>query len=152
MVAEQVDHLPGLADRLLARATCVAPLQRKVLPEQQAGGVRGVVELEPGDVRVDSQQIEVGIDRELHVVEQLGGRRLGERHAGRSVVRAHREHALAVHGHLPVAQADLAKRGAEPPVVARRARDLDPHLDVTLRLVAEPPGPPARWVVDLDGE
>ena len=48
--------------------------------------------------------------------------------------------------------AQLAERGAEPAVVARHAVDLDRDLDVALRLRAEPPRPPARRVVDLDGQ
>ena len=52
VVAEEVDHLARLADGLLARPARVSPLEREVLPEQQAGGVGRVVELGPGDVRV----------------------------------------------------------------------------------------------------
>ena len=63
VVAEQVDGLARLADRLLADRAGVAPLQREVLPEEHAELVGGVVELGPGDVAVDPQQVEAGVAR-----------------------------------------------------------------------------------------
>ena len=112
MVAEQVDHLARLADRLLARAARVAPLQREVLPQQQPGGVGGVVELGAGDVGVDAQEVEVRVLGELDVAGELGRGRVGERHAGRAVVRAHQEDPLAVDVPLPVVDRHVPKRGA----------------------------------------
>ena len=153
VVAEQVDHLARLAHRLLAGAARVAPLQREVLPEQEAGRVGRVVELGPGHVRVDAEQVEVGVDRELHVAGQLRGRSPRRAPCGSALVRAHREDALAVD--RPAASRARGRRGTR--CASRRSSlgtpvDLDPHLDVALRLLAEPPRPPARRVVDLDGE
>ena len=65
VVAEQVDGRGRLPHGLLADAAGVAPLQREVLPEQQAGLVGRVVELGPGDVGVDPQQVEAGLARQL---------------------------------------------------------------------------------------
>ena len=62
VVAEQVDGLPGLAHGLLADRAGVAPLEGHVLPQQQPGLVGGVVELGPGDVGVDAEQVEPGVD------------------------------------------------------------------------------------------
>ena len=73
VVAEQVDHLPRLAHGFLAGAARVAPLQREVLPEEQAGLVGRVVQLGPGDVRVDAEQVEVRLDREVDVPDELLG-------------------------------------------------------------------------------
>ncbi len=61
MVAEQVDGCRRLAHGLLADAAGVAPLEREVLPEQQAGLVGRVVELGPADVGVDAEQVEPGV-------------------------------------------------------------------------------------------
>ena len=63
VVAEQVDRRGGLPHGLLADAAGVAPLQREVLPEEEAGGVGGVVELGSGDVGMDAQQVEPGLAR-----------------------------------------------------------------------------------------
>ena len=54
VMAEEVDELTRLAHSLLAHAARVAPLQRHVLPDEQAGLVGRVVELGPGDVGVDA--------------------------------------------------------------------------------------------------
>ena len=61
VVAEQVDHLAGLAHGLLADLAGVAPLEREVLPQQHPGLVGGVVELGPGHVGVDPEQVETGL-------------------------------------------------------------------------------------------
>ena len=130
MMAEEVDELPRLAHRLLAHAARVTPLQRHVLPDEQAGLVGGVVELGPGDVGVDAQEVEPGRLRQLDVARQLRRRRLGQLHARRAVIGALEEEALAVdaqhpslHPHLPQADPQAALV-AEP---AARCR-LDPHL------------------------
>ena len=67
VVAEELDGGGGLADRLLADAAGVAPLEREVLPQQQALLVGGVVELGPGDVGVDAQEVEAGVEGQLDV-------------------------------------------------------------------------------------
>ncbi len=103
-------------------------------------------------MRMDPEQVEVRLDREVHVANQLGAGRLGERHPGRAVIRAHREHALAVHAQLPVLDVDLAECRPQPAIVARHSVDLDNDLHVALGLRTQPPGPPARRMVDLDRE
>ena len=57
----------GLAHRLLADAAGVAPLQRQVLPEEQAALVGRVVELGAGDVGVDAEEVEAGVEGEVDV-------------------------------------------------------------------------------------
>ena len=91
----------------------VAPLQGEVLPDEHAELVRGFVELRPGDVTVDSDEVEAGLRGEHDVAAQLLGGRLAEGHARRAGVDALEEQPLtvdaedpAVHRHLPQPRAD----------------------------------------------
>ena len=81
MVAEQVDHRARLARGLAAHTACVAPLQREVLPHEQAELVGRVVQLRTRDVRVHAHEVEVRFLREHEVAPDLVDRRVGERHA-----------------------------------------------------------------------
>ena len=112
VVAEEVDHGARLAHRGLAHAPAVAPLQREVLPEEEARIVGGVVQLRAGHVGVHAQQVEVGVEREVDVAPHLGRGRLRQLHARRPLVRSHDEERLAVHLQLPPPPAHLAERGA----------------------------------------
>ena len=121
VVAEELDRRAGLADGLLAHASGVAPLEREVLPQEQPPLVGGVVQLGAGDVGVDAQQVETGVEGEVDVAGQLGRGGLGQGHAGGPLVRALEEEALAVDRGHPAPHADLAQAGAEPPLVRHGA-------------------------------
>ena len=112
MVPELVDGLAAWRTASLRIAAGVAPLQREVLPQQHAQLVGGVVQLGPGDVTVDAQQVEPGLAGQLDVVAELGRVGVAERHARRCQVRALDEHPLAVDREHPVLQHDLAQPGA----------------------------------------
>ena len=151
VVPEQVHHLARLAVRLLPGTTPVAPLEREVLPEEQSRRVGRVVQLGARDVRVQPEQVEVRVLREGDVVRELVRARLGERHAGRTLVGAHHEDRFAVHPPLPVPDLDVAEGRGQAPIVAADAVDLHPDLDVDARLAPEAPGPPARGPVHEEG-
>ena len=72
MVAEGVDRLARLANGLLADLAGVAPLQREVLQQQDPQLVGGPVQLVPGDVGLHAQDVEAGLDGELHVAPDVG--------------------------------------------------------------------------------
>ena len=81
MVAEHVDRRPGLA-RPPATATdrayphCSGKSCSSSMPEL----VGRVVERTRGDVAVDAQHVEPGVDRQLDVAPHLGRGGVGERH------------------------------------------------------------------------
>ena len=140
----------GLADGLLADASGVAPLEREVLPQQQALLVGRVVQLGAGDVGVDAEQVEAGVEGEVDVAGQLGRRGLGQGHAGGALVRALEEEALAVDRGDPARM-----RTWRRPVRSRRSSDTAPlalpsscsthlHGEVVQGRRAEGPGPPQR--------
>ena len=110
---------PACRDAWRADAAGVGAVQRHVLPHEQARLVGRVVQLRPGDVRVDAHQVEAGLHGEVDVAPQLGGRGLAERHAGRAEVGALEEQPLAVHRRHPAPHADRPQAGAQPPLVAR---------------------------------
>ena len=110
MVAEQRDGLAGLGHGLAAHLP-VAPLQRQVLPDQHALAIGRLVELGPGDVGVDPQQVQAGLAGQGHVAGQLVAGGLGQGPAGRAAVGALEEQALAVDGGDEVADPDLAQPG-----------------------------------------
>ena len=58
VVAQELHRRGRLAHGLLADAPGVPPLQREVLPQEEAALVGGVVELGPGDVGVHPQEVE----------------------------------------------------------------------------------------------
>ena len=118
VVAEEVDHGPGLARGLPADAAGVRAVQRQVLPQQQAGLVGGVVELGPGDVGLDPQQVEAQPDGPVDVGSHLVRGGLAEGPSGRAVLGALEEQALAVHARDPPAQPDRPQADPEAPLVA----------------------------------
>ena len=73
VVAEQIDGGFGLTPGLLSDATRVAPLQREVLPYEEAALVGRVVELGAGDMGVHTQQVEAGTDGQVDVAHHLVG-------------------------------------------------------------------------------
>ena len=154
VVAEQLDGGVGLAHGLLADATGVAPLQGEVLPEQEAPLVGRVVELGSGDVGVDAEEVEPGVEGQIDVAGQLCRGGLGQRHAGRPLVRALEEEALAVDRRDPAPHPDLAQAGAQPSLVGGGAAvvggEVDPHRQVVQRGCAEGARPPQRGPVDGD--
>ena len=112
--AEQVDHLAGLAHRLLADAPRVAPLQREVLPQEQPGLVGGRRRARAGS-RARARAAGRGRrpSASVDVAGELLGRRLGQRHPRRALVRALEEQALAVDRADPAAQLHLPQPGAQ---------------------------------------
>jgi hypothetical protein len=166
MVAEQVDGLTRLAGGLLADPPGVAPLQRHVLPQQQARLVGGVVELGARHVGMDAEQVEARLLGQSHVGRQLRRSGLGERHARRALVRPLDEEALTVDREHPLLHLHLAQPGAERPSVTQAqlalwarlaplalSARLGEHLDghVAERLRAQRVGPPQRGSLDVDG-
>ena len=144
----------GLAHGLLADAAGVAPLQREVLPEQQPGVVGGVVELGPGDVGVDAQEVEAGVAARASTsrasssgVASASAMRVGP------VVGALEEQPLAVDAGDPGPHAHLAQPGAEAALVGGAAAlvgvERAPARARSCRVgVAERPRPPQGGSVD----
>ncbi len=121
MVGQQIDRLAGLAAGLAPYRAAVAPLQGQVLPHQQPGLVGRFVQLGPGDVAVDAQEVEPGVDGQGHVAGQLVGGGLGQRHAGGALVGPLEEQPLAVDRPDPVADLDRAQPDGALAHVADRA-------------------------------
>ena len=144
MVAELIDGCPRLVDRLAAHASGVPPEQREVLHQQHAELVGRVVQRARGDVAVDPQHVEPGVDRELDVTTHLSRCGVGESDSRREQVGAFQEQPLAVDRAHPFVPGDLAQPGPASPAVAQLA--VDDHLDRHLRqrLVAERTRPPQR--------
>ena len=71
VVPEGVDGLACLADGLAPDLPGVAPLHREVLQQQDPHLVGGPVQLVTGDVRLDAQRVEAGLDRQLDVAPDL---------------------------------------------------------------------------------
>ncbi len=67
MRAEELDHCARLTRGLAAHAARVAALHREVLPQQQAGVVGRLVERGRSDVGVYAEEVEMRVDRTLHV-------------------------------------------------------------------------------------
>ena len=82
VVAERVDGLAGLAHGLPADLPGVPPLQREVLEQQHAELVGRPVQLVVGDVGLDAQRVEAGLDGQLDVAADVGRRGVGEARVG----------------------------------------------------------------------
>jgi hypothetical protein len=149
VVAEQIDRLGGLADGLGSHPG-VAPLQREVLPQQQAMSVGGLVQLGATDVAVDAQQVQPGLAGQDDVGFDLLRRGVAQFPPGRSLVGPFQVQPLAVHGGDEVLHPELAQPGCHPPAIAHHVTAGIGHLDRHLvqRLIAQRVGPPQSGLVD----
>ena len=111
VVAELVDRRPRLGDRLRPHRAGVSPLQREVLEQQHTELVGGVVRRLCGDVAVDAERVEPGLDRQLDVAAGIALGDLTERDARRQQVGALDEQALAVDRAGPVVPCHVAQPG-----------------------------------------
>ena len=143
--------LARLAGGLLAQAACVAPLQREVLPQQQAVAVGRGVQLGPGHVGVHAQQVEPGLLGEDDVALELVGRRLGRAACGRRPwfvpLRNKRSpFTVMIQRFMRIWRSPVRTERRWLGSPARR------HVDghVVQRLVAERVGPPQRRPFDGD--
>ena len=96
-------------------------------------------------------EVEVGVQRELHVTRELAGAGVAERHACRALVRALEEQALAVDPQYPMVEPHLPQTGSQLAAVARHRRLLaiggrhqHRDFDVLERLGSQSTRPPQR--------
>ena len=137
VMAERRHRLACLVNCFVADVAPIAPLQWEVLEEDHTELVGGGVQVLGGDVRLDAQRVESGVDGTLDVGADQHGAGVGQTGSGRDEVGALEEQPLAVDRELPVGERHFAEPGAPGGLVADLA--VDHHLDAQLgqRLPAE---------------
>jgi hypothetical protein len=140
---ELIDHRYGLPHRFRRelRIVHIAPLQRKILPDQHAGFVRLTVEILALDVRVHADRIDARLLHQAEIEPIERGRHLAEP-LRCDVVGAAQEDAAAVQ--LPLAflgiEGNRAKAEDAADAVDHRATAID-HLDIQTIQVRMPTFP-----------
>src|SRR5665811_889429 len=152
MIDEQANHIPDLADGVPhdIQRLGVAPLQGKILPDQDACLVTRGVELLAVDVDAHAHPIDVRVAQQGDVLVDRGLVVLPEPEGGDDVGAAN-EHARAVQPPLPTLGIELDFSNTDFDCLAVNRLVLTQQLDPAWLQMwrAEIPRPPELWVGNL---
>ena len=136
-MAEKIDHLAGLSDRLTSYAASHHSAQRHLLPHQHPELVGGPVGLGVGDVGDKADQVESGVSGRPHVGGDLVRCRIARAWGSGQHHDALGEETNPVHVECPVAEPDRAEGRAAGPMIVHLAVDDELTREFVQGLLAE---------------
>ena len=149
-MSEAIDHCFGLGNGPCPDRTGLGPDHRKVLEQEDAGGIGALVQGIGRQMAVDAYGIESGLDCSFEPGDDLIRTRRGDIETRRQQVGALQEESLTVDRADPAIPADLTQPGTTTRRIADTAIDHDLDTDIDQALFAKNSRPPEFGLDDIE--